>query len=104
MFDFREAHYGNVMYDKRVFRGSNFAQQQHVVNTNNIIVLFFYFPKSARFFISKFCILKCIKLIEYDPYCFLTQPKWNPHFAYAKLLSRNEVSADFNLLEILFSG
>ncbi|KAH1001532.1 hypothetical protein HUJ04_005537 [Dendroctonus ponderosae] len=42
----QEMNYGNVMYDKRVFRGSNFSQP-HL-------------------------------------------PKWNPHFAYAKLLSRDE--------------
>ncbi|CAG9768688.1 unnamed protein product [Ceutorhynchus assimilis] len=45
-----ESQYGNIMHDKRVFRGSNFALQ-HV-------------------------------------------PKWNPHFAYAKLLSRDEGDGD----------
>ncbi|XP_076255056.1 radial spoke head protein 3 isoform X2 [Rhynchophorus ferrugineus] len=41
----QDINYSNVMFDKRVFRGSNFSQQ-HL-------------------------------------------PKWNPHFAYAKLLSRD---------------
>ncbi|XP_066144017.1 radial spoke head protein 3 homolog B isoform X3 [Euwallacea fornicatus] len=41
-----EANYGNIMFDKRVFRGSNFAPQH--------------------------------------------MPKWNPHFAYAKLLSTDD--------------